>query len=599
MLSALPAAVLCDITELLNARHIATLWSCGDTRLNELLGSGGGVKSFSFPIDSRFVSKWPSIVRHFACLTTLSIPETVYLGFEPQWTPNLLDLSPTVRNITLLMPQDLRLFIQALQANPHAFPELEYLSTSFFDAEDVIELLRFQASNLSNLTNLDLSGSHLECDLSLRDLPHTLTSLSLDIAKFDLTDGGRFPQGLESLVLSLCKEIPSAELFSLLPIGLRSLEIECDSHPFNVADLVSLPRGLTHLKLPMETTSIEHIQALSPHLTSLIVSSEIEREALAHLPRSLTSCEPLPIPTRETMEFFPPSLTLMDNVPFDCEIYGRLPASIKSLHLKPFDEEEERLTPEDEESLWRSALPASLTNLTGFDMRYLDYQPLPSSITDLYIVKGPVRYNHLRDNLLPQNLRILTANGGITHAECFPLLPRSLMILSMDQNDIEISMNAAEVLELPRNLNELCMGSIRLTEPDALKNLPTGLQRLALVMTIEKETLSYLPVSKTLSYLSISLPQGENLPKGMADHFFRNLPRSLIHVSLNGYGTSDVTDYGLENLPPGLCTLWCSMYADDNLLTGSCIPSLPKTNIEISFIFNLTSRWAREREGEK
>ena len=155
-LSQLSFEVLCEVFEFLDGRDISTLWACGCSDLNKRLGNDGAVKSFSLPIDSRFAPVWPSVLHRFRRLSCFSAKHNVYYNYKPQWTPNLLDLSPNVRKISLWFPNDLQLVMHALRANPLVFRELETLSIGNAVGNDFNESLSDYATKLSNLKKLNL-----------------------------------------------------------------------------------------------------------------------------------------------------------------------------------------------------------------------------------------------------------------------------------------------------------------------------------------------------------------------------------------------------------------------------------------------------------
>lgn len=465
---------------------------------------------------------------------------------------------------------------QYLRSFPDAYPYLERVSICNRNSLSPSHL----ASLSSALPSLQsLPGIRLDI-LEPSVIPRNLKYLNVSFTA--VLNSLPFPEGLEVLRLRPLTPLACHSFWSTilpsLPLGLQHLSVKagaCDAVYPLAEDIALLPRGLRQLALNFEGCyefSTQCLSALPPHLEVLelhnsnLKSWERDDYAAAKaLPRTLTKLNfgDSTIPS-ESAPWLPPSLTSI--TPF--------------FHLDPKDWNTylPKLQRAYLGSSLESALPASITDVTGNSLDHVERYALPLGLNKLTleIWYSGSRLEHFEN--LPPLLLDLTLR-----AISLPLdrLPIRLTRLDFSQGDAIWELTPSECKSLPRSLTSLDLRVVKLQPSGAevLSRMPPHLEKLSLTMSrFEAGCLKTMLCSK-LRELDLGYRE---IDSELALHdLCTSLPRRLAIFRLEDAASIEVglTDESLMNLPPGLCLLHLSFHRhkDALIFDGTCKRYLPKT----------------------
>lgn len=305
-LGSLPAEVLSLVAEGILGQELGQLLLTGNHNLLAKLASSQGVKNFRCEVLPQFGLGWPYLIAQFTHLESFCFTIGAYGHPIRSNTPPFDELPQNLRSIELNAWTFADDFLRYLIEHPESFRHLESLSVQckvHFE-----EVLRSRPERLNKLQMLKASFQ----ELSVADLPPTLTSLIADCRKFPSTSTAGFHEGLKVLKLFGPIQLP----VSLLPSTLEEYHLDnLASAPdwLKADDVLLLPRGIKSLDVRFDPTH-ESFANLPPNLTTLNGSFQnISINLLPHLPRTLTKIKYLtPELSTRALEALPPGLSLIN-----------------------------------------------------------------------------------------------------------------------------------------------------------------------------------------------------------------------------------------------------------------------------------------------
>lgn len=572
MLPHLPGDILSCITEQLTAQATACLWTTGNKALIERLGNGGGIKKFYLCLDPLYRSAWPSTVRRFTRLESFIVGSDIYTGFNPTWTPNFHDLSPTVQVLRLGFTDDLLSLLQVLREEG-SLPNLRSLFCGNGKVEEIEELLYEIAPKRPSLVSLEVDSDVIPV-LSLARLPRHLVELTVSADDIDLRSGAAFPASLEKLVFTL---ETFGDFFGLLPSGLLAFSFCCSDEDgeMTVERLAQLPRGLTLLNVTVEDITEDHLRALPPALTDLDLSNSIadhDYKLMASLPPSITSSLSLPAMTNDSVTFFPRALQQAYTVDHTPHVITHMPPNVKFITFSATTFPEA----DDEQIVWPK-LPDSLTSVYHLHRSYLDQHTLPS-LQRLHIDKA---LTATQAKSLAWGLNYFATSTYPLDISWISSLPPTLQEIDIlsDYEDLPADLvwpvwSEEDLARFPPNLETLCIGPVAQLSSHSYTLLPSTLTYLKIMSQTLADDLKPLQGLIHLRDLNLKVEKPSPADAGEA---LRNLPKRLLHFSFNSLARAsfdfEVTDEDFESLPPGLTTLL--LYVRVRGVTGSCFKKLP------------------------
>ena len=578
LLSDLPKEVIVAITNLLQAQSIGNLWLSGNSQMIKRLGDGGGVESFHFELDPIYRTCWPSIIRHFTQLRTFSIDALEHI-YKPRWNLNFLDLSHTIRQIRLNFDNALSHFVVATSTSPTLFPNLEELTAYDVDIKHASKLLNF----LKNRDNFSILRLYVTAPYDLRpsDLPRNLHELEMWPINVVLEDGDRFPASLEIL---------HASQFSFdvspLPSGLRTLHLTLmdgkDSSDWTLMHIGALPRGLTSLTFFYAEIDETFFWALPRTLTYLEIPESIPIEYLEFVTRHLPRLTNLSVAGDhfENIKIFPSLLHTISGVKYHDSLFPLLPLSLRELHFG-------RTYGLDASKNWPHPLPPNLTVVSELWTSYLDCQPLPPRMMELYLTGGPFTSDQAQK--LPQTLTHLAVDRvSLLNHDFIHHLPKSLLVLqAYTMSATPLLLTEEHIKSFPPHLVHLSLGPVELSHPDIFADLPNTLNLIRMCFeSLPEDCVQHIPNGVRFLYLHCIHEQ-----PGLTKKVLQSLPRKLVHFSLNiQHSLGDLTDEDLEHLPPALLT---ASLPKAPLVTGSCLPHLPSFLRSLQFAYS-TPEWFKK-----
>jgi hypothetical protein len=340
----------------------------------------------------------------------------------------------------------------------------------------------------------------------------------------------RFPR-LKSLFLDLGPEYYLVDVYwKCIPSTLESIHLVCSNAWTILYD--PLPPHLwfeeTRREYPKDETEVIDLQALLPNLKSLVLhgwhraSSNplVNDRIVQNLPPSITNFEP---------PFY---------VNFTDIGIANLPINLRSLVING----SKRVT---EAGL--SKLPPALVRL------HMEHHLFVDEFT-----KG-----------LSNALTVLSLRSKLLTEQCVPLLPRSIIWLSIDY--IVVDWTSKSHHFFPSGLTYLkCWRTINLTDED-VKFLPRQLETLILHEAMSFSDDGIIDLPPTLKHLDV------NIGRLFSDRCIPNLPREL--KSLAFHWTNKITGESAHLLPPSLTYLAlpeCQYFEDHH------IQFLPRTLTSLS-----------------
>jgi hypothetical protein len=554
------------ITSTLTAYELATLWFCGDSHLNLKLSTARGVTRFDFEYDPARKPLWPNLLAQLEGITDISIQFDKLFGIV---VPNMLQISPTVRNMVLNFPYALAFFQSALRIDPVRFQNLEvleYLPRAYDNPR-----VKLVGLNLPNLKRLSLPlGGRSRQPFDMKHLPSSLTALSFDSRKpenfdvehlknlsfLDVTlsekgDVNDFWHLLPDTLIHLSTRFSSGDTsvyswnWSALPRQLRSLSVSCPDFDESVS--VQLPPALEVLEISssFEAHSISLLKSLPPQLKCLVMivfEASISPEIAKVLPRSLKGC-------------------LFSAV--DSDAVHLLPAGITEIQVISSSEEKHHqqimmIEPnENPLNVWSTLVHLTVTVLHPHIAKLL-----PANLKTLEIDGGSL--NHDLMSLLPKNLIIFGTSQGalrprigklLVDSVHWGLLPRHLTSLSIAVESLELSYESSSLL--PRNLQTLELECLSIDSSEWFVNLPPTLTSFTLkAQELPPQTDETISVALPhLGYLSIAVTSVSGCK---VEQLIQNLPRRLVTFSFDikdEKGSCQVSEKDISRLPPSLTQL--------------------------------------------
>lgn len=497
ILVSLPLNLLQLVTDALFSHDLGRLICCGNRKLTQRLGEGGGVLRVRHEFRNLDRLLWPSLVKYFPRMLSFSmvmLPDLMYscssLSLAPFWG----HLPETLQNIELSYPTDTSSFLVPMTLK--RFPHLESVSCSeeVFD-EDTDFVCCDLRHDCNKISSLSLRGG----DFFVAYMPFDLRSLTLNgsiTTKLDHT----FPESLTSLSLRDDDESLQPGIFDCiasLPF-LETLVLHFPT-PLTLQELLQLPKTLTTLKVSVITElSASTLRLLPPNLKTLhLAGAYVLGENIKFIPRSVTSTNLLSFIIKKDLASLPPNLQDIGKSSTSVEVASLLPRSITSAVELQFTSSWTRrnssFTPSQRllrcpglPNAPETVFPTTMTALELQEHDCLEDLPagtccqLPDSIKHLIIRKRAHKKLPLTDDflvLLPQQLLSLEIAGASISSISFDHLPATLTLFKLSCDNLPIGASAT----LPTTLTKLHLIVDSIDEgfgADLLSHLPEGLRML-------------------------------------------------------------------------------------------------------------------------
>ena len=568
MLFCLPVELLSVITGLLPAHYIGRLWLCGTRLLQDRLGRAGGVKEIVLEAHPLHRAPLPRLLVHFAGLHRFHIQISDY---DHMWEPISVEdfaLLEKVPYISITPKHLVSAFLLHFTPNSSNFAShlvsLVLPASSFGDCLPSSSPLKA----LRCLARLELSIA----SLTLSDLPHdSLTHLHLAWKTLHVQKGDRFGACLKTLkVASRNMDGNVMDLVDLLPSGLETFT-EAFGYHYVASDILALPRGLTTLRLCLDSWDEARLIALPPRLVNLYTT--LIDINLAHLlPRSLQYCYQLQgVVDKTNVQKIPPHALHLGSMDlrFAHDIIDELPQTLNFISINSDSNNATSLIsyPSQLETLY---LPkrTSLMILSS----------LPSSLTDLVLFQ----------DIEPQNLLPLRNLKSFSHYKFSKL---SLPVNAYRLRNLAIKPRHELVIEADCSFTFPLLRSLQLTDcsipPTFFGTLACGLETMIFeASTIPIGSVKLLPNSLTNLHLTLKAA----LP-GTTEDVLITLPPNLRTFEYHDYQRSGgvVSDTSLQFLPPFLTCLYLRTCTHDEL-TENCTQHLPHSLERFTLGWN-TCKW--------
>lgn len=591
LLSQLSPSELREIASYLLAADIWRLCMCGTSALaNKLIKNGGAVDlTFGFGATPRR-ELWPSWLRDFAHLNSLTFYDYSSHLLPPVTAEHLLSLPKELTSLTLIMSSAVQAFCSARMTDQ---PRYEHLTTLILQNSENIPAENVEeVSWPTNLQTLDL-GDVTASRLDVTMLPPTLTHLRGWFKSMKpVPEDKVFPGTLKTVVLEFSTEL-SIDVVSKLShaSSLKTLSVNFPPQPNNKPraksrpPLISsgseflnlLPRSIEYLEfLLKEAIHINDFQLLPPGLKHIrgILPPTLYRPHFPKLPPSLTYFRGR-VPASEA-EF----VTLrwpctVDPTRSDENGLPLVTGGIKKLRLS---------RPEIGLPHYPIVVPASVTRMSldfaAHDVdgvRYSVEGPivLPPSITNLKIRDGYATPLKVMKKGLPPHLKVFTNLNGFGSAKCLRLLPRSITVLNaiLYGESSGVTYDPETALALPPTLTKLSLGPFCLSTFTWINNLPQTLTDLNLNIVAPYQ--QPMDVDAGVPIVFPSKVTKLQLRLGRIDFVGRlldHLPGSLLVFKLTHKSLPVITNEDLLLLPRTLQHLVLDRL---DILTEACLPTLP------------------------
>jgi hypothetical protein len=496
-----------------------------------------GVRKLELSSWNSFLLAWPTLVVEFSHLQTLAVT-----GFDIDpnmifWTPNLLHLPRTLKNIDFAFPGCFESMCHALAEDPSHFSGLESLKLKVCKGTQPVSHPSFRMGALPRgLTtlhlNLGLSPHSAEDAVTVEDMPPTLTSLAL---------------------LGIGYKPPKADF--VFPNTLTD---------FSSSQLGGGFKGWVH-HLPQEGNG--EFQLLSVSTTLEVPSTDGGDVSFLSqtraIPRSVTS-----------LHFFvpyPPTMSLTSRRSFGTEELMALPPKLRRMH-------------------WTGNVPHLSLDLILLLPRTLEEMPwfsLPSPLTPdlLRILPPAMTVHHISDwTLLPHLLSPLS-ELRLFHDELdeFPSnisFPSSLSILQVGK----LTTTAAKrfLPSLSRLAKLFIQGVVLGKEEnfgDIAKYFPASLQQLSVICDPQSDPNEIFcqNLPQGLSLLEISSDSRPDGALKLKHNSSKHIPRNLQELGLSSPATVTEFEPGwISGLPASLVgfAVTCDLRISHMLELSTACPHL-------------------------
>jgi hypothetical protein len=550
-LSFYPTDIISIIVEHLDAYDLASLWICGDKRLNFILCET--VKRFElvYPVKSK--GEWPRLISHFPTLDTLIVSAPLELSLFEVSGVDLSLIPPTIRRLELRFANAFDSFVSVGKSRKSP-PE-----TCF--SPQIKRFGRLETWIATKATEWDYKNLG-----GIEFLPRTLQTLYLDTCfRLSAKQVSYLPPSLTELQASLCEGVLEPVAF---PLSLLSY---VDRVAIDYRLIVeSVPSTLTNLEIPSASVPLKWASTcfVPPHLKSLKLSSLPNMKFLSLLPASLTSLQASsPFHQRVEVAMLPRSLKFLSHL----SLSGRLCDAPRHLKYLDFSHGSslEMPPPGVLQSLETYIVQSVVAPISEFDF-------LPPCLTHLsaFGIQMSEKVIASISNLPNLEYLSLTSHGACTSLEslCLPRLTTLRLQTSHNFEDLDMA---------PGNQWANRLKTLHLD----LRKHPTDPRPITSLNALNS-WFSNLP--HTLTCLRL-LARPSTLPPTLLQH----LPPALTSIALNELSSFEASHFQMPiTWPPQLTALqlqgrpWSPSISEETILaflpsTLHClqIPSTPNFDV--------------------